>query len=142
MEPEDILAHYGVPGMKWGRRKSEASSAEPSARQVKREEYKKNLKSANAKVDPYKKTWDPQSLTDDEIKALNKSGRRQVAGTLALTAGGVAAKLLISKVVNDAADKHMAESATKGAQWASRNMGALTNYPTIALRQGANGSWG
>lgn len=64
----DYLAHYGVPGMKWGvRRKQESSGSKKSRRQKRRATYSKDyLESESLRKKNYKQ------LSNAELNKLNK----------------------------------------------------------------------
>lgn len=142
-DTSNTLAHFGVKGMKWGHRKAEGSESTPSARKVKREEYKANLKSANKK----KSMWTGgvkrgQSYTPAEAAALRKSARRQIAGSLALYGGIQVASFALGKGLENSAAKRASAAATAGQQFNNRNLKAIGDLSTFTLRKGAGGSWG
>lgn len=151
---EEFLAHYGVKGMRWGKTSASSSSSGgeskvsgPSDRQVKRAQYKADLKSAEKKrsiiTGNVKKG---QKWTPAEIAALKKSSRRQVVAGLAIAAAMPVAQMALGKaasgIASSATAKRAAAAATAGAQFNTRNMSAIGNLSTFTLRQGANGSWG
>lgn len=140
MESDDFLAHYGVKGMRWGRTTKGASA--PTERQVKRAQYKSDLKSGREKTNPYGKKWAPTKLTDSEKQALRTNGNRRAALTLGIVGAQVVATIALGKAMDSASSRLMSDAATKGAQFNTRNMSVIGNLSTYTLRQGANGAWG
>lgn len=79
-EKKDELSHYGVIGMKWGRRKSRASSGSSKKSSIKK-------KVSNAK-----------SKAKKVISKVDKQKVKAIAKTSAKVAGGVAAVVLLGHV--------------------------------------------
>lgn len=68
----DIIQHYGVPGMKWGRRKSSGINSSKSSRSKVQKEVNRAHKAAIKKTKNQKKHPE-KGMTDDELKkSLNR----------------------------------------------------------------------
>lgn len=67
MLPEDVLEHFGIPGMKWGRRKSRSSVTPSSGKKVIRED----TRSADHKRANEIKKKKVSEMSNEELKALN-----------------------------------------------------------------------
>lgn len=68
----DIIQHYGVPGMKWGRRKSSGINSSKSSRSKVQKEVNRAHKAAIKKAKDQKKHPE-KGMTDDELKkSLNR----------------------------------------------------------------------
>lgn len=85
MSTENILAHYGVPGMKWGKRKASSIKA-PDHTEARQLKSKKVSELSNAEL---KKINERRQL-EKKYKDLNPDavtvGRKQVTAVLALGA--------------------------------------------------------
>lgn len=72
---EEVLAHYGVPGMKWGVRRSNKQLAKAAKKQAKKDKKEgknasEDAKKAKAAADKVKKEG-VKSLSNKELQQLN-----------------------------------------------------------------------
>lgn len=84
MEDEEFLCHYGVLGMKWGRRKAERGGL-PSERRLKKKIAKANKNPSRNKntIELYNKAWDEIGRSKEAKRysnALNKFDKKSVNG--------------------------------------------------------------
>lgn len=133
-ETDDELEHYGTKGMRWGKRKAEDSA--PSARQVRREQYKSDLKSGREAAKA------KRELTPDQAKALRTNANRKILALMATYGAAQVASYYGGKAIDGAMAKRMSAAATAGAQANNANLKQIGDLSTFVLRKGANGSWG
>jgi hypothetical protein len=105
---DEFLMHYGVLGMKWGRRKSDISKSKGSSREKSSEDYKTKVKLSKKSL---------KELSDSELKKLNSrlsleksykkltkkeksKGKKIVEGILLGVATEAATKYVRSNVLN------------------------------------------
>jgi hypothetical protein len=113
----ESLAHYGVPGMRWGKSKGGRSSNKPP---------KKKLK----------------DMTPAEKTAYGrKMGNRARLGV----AGGIVALHYGPKVLNLAMDAMgsvaVRQATARGARMAAPILKEISNQPLSAMAQGLDGVW-
>ncbi len=111
--PEEVLAHYGVPGMKWGRRKADDSSGSSSKK---------------SKAD----------MTPEERDAHDQKVKRNVAigATAAITALQVGSYFVSRHMTNKLIADLDAEAASAGVD---KTLKAVGNLSTFVLHPGADG---
>ena len=116
-EYDESLAHYGVPGMRWGKRKSGGSSSRPAKKKF-------------------------SEMTRDEKTAWGqKNGNRMRLAVV----GGAVALHYGPKVINLAMDAlgsaALATAAARGAKMAAPVIKAISDQPLSAMAAGADGVW-
>lgn len=144
--PSNELRHYGVPGMRWGRRKASSDSSGSSGRapgtrtQGVRRVVAKTAQATVGNKPVEKNTF--QKLRDKE--KLSGKDKRQIA-QVALGVTLIAAPHILEAMgtgMNALGNAAAAKNAARGAA-ATRNLFAdnkgVASYATVALKQGANG---
>lgn len=123
---EDFLAHYGVLGMKWGRRKNSSGSYTTTGRKAKNKYESKDSKAVR-KLRKKKLN----QLSNDELKKLNNrlqlekqfkelkrsdtSAGKKFVQELLISTGKSAAQNLVSKGVNSAINVGLGAAAGKAS---------------------------
>lgn len=133
--PEEVLAHYGVPGMKWGRRKGESSSGQPTERQQRRAQYKQDLKDGRLNQ------AHGREVTEEQAKAMRTNGIRTTAALLATYGAVQVGSHFLQKGIVSNFDKKMADFENAGKAFTNENLKAVGNLSTFALRLDSDGTW-
>ena len=78
METEEFLAHYGIMGMKWGKRKAAGSSSTPkvSRKEARRE---KNVQIVNARLRQQARETKYANLATRQALMVSKKGQQSIA---------------------------------------------------------------
>jgi hypothetical protein len=150
---DDFLAHYGVPGMKWGRRRSKTAAprAEGYSDQMAKNDKRMHGRKAEQKVND--KVAAGKTLTKARTEVANEAFVRDMkVRTIAVTAAYVAIKYgptiaeIATRSLNSAV---IAKRKSNGKKFAdqmfaenrSRSHG-LSTGPTIRLHQNpTTGNW-
>lgn len=133
VDPEDVLAHYGVPGMKWGKRKAESSSDGPSERQQRRAQYKKDLKDGRLNQ------AHGREVTEAQAKAMRTNGTRTTLALMATYGAIQIGSYALAKGVASSNAKKMADFEAAGEKLIRDKMPAIGDLSTFVLREGADG---
>lgn len=110
--PEEVLAHYGVPGMKWGRRKSDGTSAAVSstkkASSAKEDVSKLSDAELRQRINRIQMEKQYKQLTAAEVNP----GKKVVTDLLATTAKGLAVSYA-QQYARKGIDQLIAQAANK-----------------------------
>lgn len=101
---DDFLAHYGVPGMKWGQRRAHAKEM----RSLDKASKKKDKAERNDKIDAAR-----ERFRSGQAKADLKNAKAEYK-----TQKNVVGKREAKKILNAVKEKNLADYET-GAQWKS-----------------------
>lgn len=131
MELDEVLAHYGVPGMKWGVRNERKSSYN-----AKTSKGRYDPKDPNA---PQTKTINLKDVPDDELrKIVNRMQLEQQYATLATkqTATTNSGKKIANEIVKNAGKQEATKLVAKGMSLAvAAALAAVTKKGAISKAQ-------
>ena len=123
--PEDYIAHYGVPGMKWGRRKGKSTSSGTKKRAKSRTNSADFEKARRIKQKPMAKR------TNRELQALNNRQNMEKASRAlnpttfakAVALGGtvIATASMAKKLIDLANDPKAKAAVNRGADYMKKN---------------------
>lgn len=118
---EDYLCHYGVLGMKWGRRKQRPKSSTISSRRVEKKSEKQRIKEARKELKNPRKKTRIKDLSDKELQSkidrlqmekryrdLKKnevSAGRKLLGDILMTSGKTVGVQVVTYVAGKAVNK-------------------------------------
>lgn len=118
---EDYLCHYGVLGMKWGRRKQRPKSSTISSRRAEKKAEKQRIKEARNELKKPKKKTRIKDLSDQELQSkINRlqmekryrdlkkdevSAGRKLLGDILMTSGKTVGVQVVTYVAGKAVNK-------------------------------------
>lgn len=148
--PSNELRHYGVPGMRWGRRKASSDSSSSSGRAPGTRTQAVRRVAANTAKASVGLGRDPRTGEKKLVQKLvdkdKLSGKdKRVVAQIALGVTLMAAPHILNALdtgMGALGTAAAAKNAARGAA-ATRNLFAdskgIASYATVALKQGANG---
>lgn len=126
---EDYLCHYGVLGMKWGRRKQRPKSSTISSRRAEKKAEKQRIKEARKELNKPKKKTRVKDLSDQELQSkINRlqmekryrdlkkdevSAGRKLLGDILMTSGKTVGVQVVNYVAGKAINKAFDDNVVK-----------------------------